>query len=148
VIVDVACGTSGPGLWTARQAGASLIGVDPSPAGLAAARQRAARTGLGARSRFEQGSFEHTHLPGSSADAVMSIEAFQYAPDKRAGLREFARILRPGGCLGLICFETDPAETPGRERRAVRAGGRFEDLRPLPFLATGDRKGGWNCPHN
>src|SRR5215472_2695192 len=50
VVVDVACGTGGPGLWTAQQAGASLIGVDPSPAGLAAARRRAARTGLGGRS--------------------------------------------------------------------------------------------------
>lgn len=35
VVLDVACGTGGPGLWVARQAGASLIGVDPSPAGLA-----------------------------------------------------------------------------------------------------------------
>ena len=113
VVVDVACGTGGPGLWAARQSGASLIGVDPAPAGLAAARQRAARTGLDDRSRFEQGSFEHTHLTGSSADVVMSIEAFQYAPNKRAGLREFARILRPGGRLGLICFEADPTKAAG-----------------------------------
>jgi len=113
VVVDVACGTGGPGLWIAQQTGTSLIGVDPSPAGLAAARQRAARTGLDDRSRFEQGSFEHTHLTGSSADVVMSIEAFQYAPNKRAGLREFARILRPGGRLGLICFEADPTKAAG-----------------------------------
>jgi len=113
VVVDVACGTGGPGLWIAQQTGTSHIGVDPSPAGLAAARQRAARTGLDDRSRFEQGSFEHTHLTGSSADVVMSIEAFQYAPNKRAGLREFARILRPGGRLGLICFEADPTKAAG-----------------------------------
>jgi ubiquinone/menaquinone biosynthesis C-methylase UbiE len=128
VVVDVACGTGGPGLWTAQQAGAWLIGVDPSPAGLAAARQRASRTGLDGRSRFEQGSFENTQLPGSSAGVVMSIEAFQYAPDKRAGLREFARILRPGGRLGLICFETDPAKTAGLPILGVDPVG---DYRPL-----------------
>ena len=128
VVVDVACGTGGPGLWIAQQTGASLIGVDPSPAGLAAARERAARTGLDGRSRFEQGSFERTGLPGSSADAVMSIEAFQYAPDKRAGLTEFARILRPGGRLGLICFETDPAKTRGLPVLGVDPVG---DYRPL-----------------
>jgi SAM-dependent methyltransferase len=128
VVVDVACGTGGPGLWTVQQAGASLIGIDPSPAGLAAARQRAARTGLDGRSRFELGSFEHTQLPGSSADVVMSIEAFQYAPDKRAGLREFARILRPGGRLGLICFETDPAKTAGLPILGVDP---VSDYRPL-----------------
>ena len=128
VVVDVACGTGGPGLWIAQQTGTSLIGVDPSPAGLAAARQRAARTGLDDRSRFEQGSFEHTHLTGSSADVVMSIEAFQYAPNKRAGLREFARILRPGGRLGLICFEADPARAAGLPILGVDP---VNDYRPL-----------------
>jgi ubiquinone/menaquinone biosynthesis C-methylase UbiE len=128
VVVDVACGAGGPGLWAVQQTGASLIGVDPSPAGLAAARQRAARTGLGGRSRFEQGSFEHTHLPGNSADVVISIEAFQYAPDKRAALAEFARILRPGGRLGLICFEADPAKTRGLPVLGVDPVG---DYRPL-----------------
>jgi SAM-dependent methyltransferase len=113
VIVDVACGTGGPGLWMAQQAGASLIGVDPSASGLAAARGRAIQAGLDGRSRFEQGSFERIPLPDRSADVLMSIEAFQYAPDKRAGLREFARILRPGGRLGLICFEVDPAKVTG-----------------------------------
>jgi len=128
VVIDVACGTGGPGLWIAQQTGASLIGVDPSPAGLAAARERAARTGLDGRSRFAQGSFEQTGLPGSSADMVMSIEAFQYAPDKRSGLTEFARILRPGGRLGLICFETDPAKTRGMPVLGVDPVG---DYRPL-----------------
>lgn len=113
VVVDIACGTGGPGLWVAQQSGAHLIGVDPSPAGVTAARERAARTGMEAVSRFEQGSFERSGLPSGTADAVMSIEAFQYAPDKRAGLREFARILEPGGRLGLVCFETDPARTRG-----------------------------------
>ena len=128
VVVDVACGTGGPGLWVAQQSRAHLIGVDPSPAGLAAARQRAARTGLEAMSRFEQGSFERTGLPASSANVVMSIEAFQYAPDKGAGLTEFARILQPGGRLGLVCFETDPAKTKGIP---VLGADPVADYRPL-----------------
>jgi hypothetical protein len=41
VLVDLACGAGGPGLWMARESGSSLIGIDPSAAGLAAARQRA-----------------------------------------------------------------------------------------------------------
>jgi SAM-dependent methyltransferase len=135
VVVDLACGTGGPGLWIAQQSSASLIGVDPSLAGLAGARERAARTGLGSRSRFEQGSFERTGLPDSSADVVMSIEAFQYAPDKRAGLRELARILRPGGRLGLICFEVDPVKTRGLPVLGVDPVG---DYRPLLTLAGFD----------
>lgn len=113
VLVDVACGTGGPGLWVAGRTGASLVGIDPSPAGLAAARQRAANVGLGQRARFELGTFERTGLPGGTASGLMSIDAFQYAPDKRAAAAELFRILRPGGRLGLICFEVDPARTAG-----------------------------------
>jgi ubiquinone/menaquinone biosynthesis C-methylase UbiE len=144
VVVDVACGTGGPGLWVAQQSSASLIGVDPSPAGLSAARQRAARTGLESRSRFEQGSFEHTHLPASSANIVISIEAFQYAPDKRAGLTEFARILQPGGRLGLVCFETDPAKTKGIP---VLGADPVADYRPLLESAGFDVVAYEETPH-
>lgn len=33
-LADLACGAGGPGLWMAKQSGASLIGADPSAAGL------------------------------------------------------------------------------------------------------------------
>jgi SAM-dependent methyltransferase len=113
VLVDIACGAGGPGLWAARQTGAALIGIDPSATGLAAARHRAARVGLDDRSRFQSGTFERTGLPDRAADAVMSIDAFQYAPDKRAALAEFLRILRPGGRLGFVCFEVDARKVEG-----------------------------------
>ncbi|MGH3221150.1 MAG: class I SAM-dependent methyltransferase [Streptosporangiaceae bacterium] len=113
VLADLACGAGGPGLWAAQQSGASLIGIDPSPAGLAAARERARRVRLTERSRFTEGTFERTGLADCAADAVMSVDAFQYAPDKQAAMAEFFRILRPGGKLALIAFEVDPAKVEG-----------------------------------
>jgi SAM-dependent methyltransferase len=113
VLVDVACGAGGPGLWAAQQTGATLIGVDPSAAGLAAARQRAEHVGLASRATFQQGTFEQTGLPDASADGAVSIEAFQYAPDKRAALAELHRILRPGARIAIVCFEVDPSKVAG-----------------------------------
>jgi ubiquinone/menaquinone biosynthesis C-methylase UbiE len=113
VLVDVACGTGGPGLWMAQQSGATLVGVDPATAGLTAAQARAERVGLADRAKFWTGTFEHTGLADAAADAVMTIEAFQYAPDKRAALNELARILKPGGRVGIVCFEVDPAKVAG-----------------------------------
>lgn len=113
VLVDLACGAGGPGLWAAQQSGASLIGVDPAAPGLAAAKDRASTTGLEDRARFVQGTFERTGLPDGVADAAMSIEAFQYAPDKRAATAEFFRILKPGGRIAIVCFEVDPAKVQG-----------------------------------
>lgn len=113
VLVDLACGGGGPGLWAAQQSGASLIGVDPSGAGLAAARERARRVGLTQRWRFSEGTFERTGLADHAADAVMSVDAFQYAPDKHAAVAEFFRVLRPGGRLAFIAFEVDAARVEG-----------------------------------
>jgi SAM-dependent methyltransferase len=113
ILVDVACGAGGPGLWMAQQTGASLVGIDPATAGLRAARRRAAQAGLDGRSRFQPGTFERTGLPDGSADAVVTIEALQYAPDKRSAITEFTRILRPGGRLAVVCFEVDPVKAHG-----------------------------------
>jgi SAM-dependent methyltransferase len=97
----------------AREHDADLIGVDPSTAGLLAARERAVRLGVADRSRFEPGTFQQTGLSDACADTVMTIEAFQYAPDKRAACAEIARILRPGGRFGIVCFEVDPVKAAG-----------------------------------
>jgi SAM-dependent methyltransferase len=113
VLVDVACGCGGPGLWMAHQTRASLVGIDPAIAGLRVARDRALHVGLRQRSRFEQGSFERTGLPDGFADAVVSVEALQYASNKRSAMTEFARVLRPQGRLALICFEVDPVKARG-----------------------------------
>jgi SAM-dependent methyltransferase len=113
VLVDLACGEGGPGLWAAQTSGATLVGVDPTEGGLSAARRRAAVVGMSDQATFRRGTFEATGLGEVSVDAIMTIEAFQYAPDKRAALTEFARILKPGGRVGIVCFEVDPTKVSG-----------------------------------
>jgi SAM-dependent methyltransferase len=65
------------------------------------------------QSKFQRGTFETTKLGNASVDAIMTIEAFQYAPDKHAALMEFARILKPGGRVAIVCFEVDPTKVIG-----------------------------------
>jgi SAM-dependent methyltransferase len=131
-LADLACGAGGPGLWMARESGAFLTGVDPSAAGLAAARQRTADAGLAGRARFQHGTFEHTNLADGAADAVMSIDAFQYAPGKRAAFAELARIMRPGARAGIVCFEVDPVKVAGLPVLGVDP---VADYRPLMAAA-------------
>lgn len=91
MLADLSCGAGGPGLWVASNAGASLVGIDPSVMGLAQARRRAERIGFTARARFHQGTFAATGIDNAKADGVMSVDAIQYAPDKRAVFREATR---------------------------------------------------------
>ena len=58
----------------------------------------------------------------------MSIDAFQYAPGKRAAFAELARIMRPGARAGIVCFEVDPGKVAGLPVLGVDP---VADYRPL-----------------
>ena len=96
-VLDVGCGT---GLLAARVRralpGTRIVGCDFSSGMLAPARARDRRVpwarGDAGRLPFRNGTF----------DAVVSTEAFHWFPDKRAALRECARVLVPGGRLLLV----------------------------------------------
>jgi ubiquinone/menaquinone biosynthesis C-methylase UbiE len=113
-LVDVGCGRGGPGLWVAAHTGARLTGVDIAASALAAAQQRARALGLAAQAEFVRGTFESIPLGGDSVDAVMSIDALLFAPDKQAALAEFGRVLRPDGRLVFTSwdYKSQPAGRP------------------------------------
>ena len=113
VLADLGCGTGGPGLFLARETGTTLIGVDLSGVAISIAASRADVLGLGGVARFEKGSFAETGLPDAFADAAVSFDAIQYAPDTAAAFVEVARVLQPGGRLAFTAFELDADAVAG-----------------------------------
>ena len=95
------------------ESGARLLGIDLSATAAKRAAERAGPLGMTGRATFRQGTFEATGLSAASADAVMSVDALQYAPDKTRALAEVARILRPGGRFAFVAFELDPDRVAG-----------------------------------
>jgi SAM-dependent methyltransferase len=55
------------------------------------------------------GSAEHIPLPDGSVDAVLAAQAWHWVTPERAA-PEVARVLRPGGALGLVWNERDERE--------------------------------------
>lgn len=111
---DLGCGRGGPGLWLAAHTGANLVGVDISTVALAAATERAATLGLADRVGYRNGTFAQTGLADAALDAIVSVDALLFAPDKRAAVAEFSRILRPGGRLAMTTWDyhRQPAGRP------------------------------------
>ena len=91
----------------------SPVGIDLSSMATKRASERAGPLGMSGRATFSQGTFETTGLEPASADAVMSVDALQYVPDKSAALVEVARILRPRGRFAFVAFELDPDRVAG-----------------------------------
>jgi SAM-dependent methyltransferase len=105
VLVDVACGRGGPGMWISRETGADLTGIDFSAEAIAQASQRRTLFGLESRATFAVGTLDDTGLSAGVADAVICIDAFHFAPDGVAAAEEIRRVLRPGGRVAMTCWE-------------------------------------------
>ncbi len=99
-VVDVGCGAGIDSLIAARMAGSggAVVGVDMTPAMLERARAGAAEAGVG-NVAFHEGLAESLPVADGWADVVISNGVLNLFPDKLAGLREMARVLKPGGRL-------------------------------------------------
>jgi SAM-dependent methyltransferase len=112
LLLDIACGRAGCGIEIAHRTGARLIGVDFSATALRQARAVAAdRLPLG-RAEFRVGTLLGTGLVGGAADALMCLDALQFAEPPLAALHEFRRLLKPGGRLALTCWEAVDRDDP------------------------------------
>jgi arsenite methyltransferase len=92
VILDVGCG---PGFYVADllERGATVTGVDSSPAMLAIARKRAPGALL------LEGTATQLPLEDAAFDRALSVQVLEYVADVDGALAELRRVLRPGGRL-------------------------------------------------
>jgi arsenite methyltransferase len=135
-VVDVASGRGTSALQVARETGADVIGVELSPTNVAAANQAAREARLSERVRFLQGDAESLPLVDASVDGALCECALCTFPDKKAAVRELARVLRSGGRLALADVTAEPARLP-RALTDVHAWiACIADARPLAELAA------------
>ena len=100
-VLDVASGTGSSAFHLAQQFDCRVTGIDLSEANVVGAQELAEHAGLSAQTNFIAGDAERLPFADGSFDAVLCECAFCTFPDKTAAAAEFARVLRPGGRVGL-----------------------------------------------
>lgn len=114
-VVDVACGTGDLSIAfaRARKAPARVIGIDYTREMLdVAERRRQAQLRAARGSDVErsicyiEGDAQHLPLADATADVVSIAFGIRNVQEPKAALREFYRILRPGGRLVILEFDT------------------------------------------
>ncbi|HEX3794010.1 MAG TPA: methyltransferase domain-containing protein [Acidimicrobiales bacterium] len=117
-ILDVGCGTGAPAVLLASH-GATVTGITTSATGMEAAVARAAAAGVSDLVTFELRDGMDNGLPDQSFDRVWVLESSHLMPDRERLIAECARVLRPGGRMGL-CDITRQRALPFAEVRRLR----------------------------
>jgi SAM-dependent methyltransferase len=100
-VLDVACGNGASAIHIAETFGCEVTGLDYSEENVKKAAELAMRRGIGRHAHFERGDSERMPFDDLSFDAIICECAFCTFPDKTAAAREFFRVARPGGHVGL-----------------------------------------------
>lgn len=128
-VLDVACGTGDLSEAFAAAGAAEVVGADFTPGMLERARERAATLAPERRPRYELA--DATDLPFADAtfDVVSIAFGIRNVGDPPKALREFHRVLRPGGRVVILEFSTP-------RNRLVRAANALYCQRIMPLTAA------------
>ncbi len=96
--LDLACGT-GAVSERAAERGAAVTGVDLAPVLIETAKERAQERGL--EIDYRVGDCENLDLEDGAFAALSSTCGIMFAPDHGATAGELARVVKPGGRIGL-----------------------------------------------
>ena len=120
-VLDLGSGGGIDVILSARRVGETglAFGLDMTDEMLALAQANAAEAGV-RNAIFLKGVIEEVPLPAASVDVVISNCVVNLSTDKAAVLAEIARVLRPGGRIGISDVLAEDRLSP--EERAERGG--------------------------
>jgi demethylmenaquinone methyltransferase/2-methoxy-6-polyprenyl-1,4-benzoquinol methylase len=104
-LLDVATGTGLVAAELVRRGAGEVVGVDQSEQMLSGARARLARDpALAGRVSLVRGEAERLPFRDAEFDALTFTYLLRYVDDPGATMAELARVVRPGGRIGMVEF--------------------------------------------
>ncbi|MBE1489750.1 SAM-dependent methyltransferase [Plantactinospora soyae] len=100
-LLEAGCGTGTASIDIAGAYGVRVTGITISPVEAARSRARAQQSGAAEQTQFEVADYHSLPFADAEFDAVVAFESLFNAYDLEHALREFHRVLRPGGRVAM-----------------------------------------------
>ena len=110
-VLDAGCGGGRNTIAMARLGAREADGIDLGAAGIANAKERAARQGLGNTS-FQQASILEIPFEDNKFDMVWCAGVLMITDDEDRALDELTRVCKPGGMLYLLVYANEGMRWP------------------------------------
>lgn len=136
-ILDAGCGVGGSARYLARRFDAEALGVTLSPVQEAEAKRFTREAGLEGRIHFRVQDLMTVGPEDGPFDLIWSMESAEHIADKQAMMKNFYRMLSPGGHLLLTtwCHRDPPPALSSKEEKLLGKLYRIYNLPPMVSTA-------------
>ena len=140
-VLDVGCGVGITACYLATDYGCNVVGVDLSELMVERSKERATRKNIEDRVEFKIVDAHDLPFKAGVFDAVICESVVAFSKDKQKVIREYARVTKSGGCVGIN--EVTWVETPPPElvEYISRALGHAEFLDPAGWTVLLEQAG-------
>jgi arsenite methyltransferase len=100
-VLDVGCGTGATASYLAKMVGCRVVGVDLRESMVALSTERAQKQGVADRVEFRVADVRDLPFDDATFEAVLCESVATFIEDKQRVVNELARVVKPGGYVGL-----------------------------------------------
>jgi arsenite methyltransferase len=126
-VLVVGCGVGQTPCLVAEEVGCRVLGIDLSEGMVEKAKERARRKGLEDKLEFRKADAQTLPFKENSFDAVISESVNAFIPDRVKAMREYVRVTKPGGYIGMneVHWLNEPSPELRKYASLVMAGADF-----------------------
>lgn len=100
-VLDVGCGVGVTPCWIAKKYGCRVVGVDINPRMVERSRERAQREKVADGVEFRVADAQDLPFEDNLFNAAITESVTAFPEDKQKAVNEYARVVKPGGYVGL-----------------------------------------------
>lgn len=120
-VLEVGCGVGATACYLAKAYGCNVVGADLRESMVARANERAQREGVEDKVEFRVADAQELPFDDALFDVVFCESVATFIEDKQGVIGEYARVVKPGGHVGVneeIWLKPPPAEVIAHAKRA------------------------------